>query len=115
MQPDSPDGQLHHYREGYALTDLEKKPLPVVERDLTAGPEGPRHTMSIAAALLYRRFQAGGAPIAMVSMDNWCRNGEKLRRRGAWSMARGLGGAGAGRARFPGLAGGRGRVSFPGP
>ena len=56
--------------KGYALTDLEKKPLPVVERDLTAGPEGPRHTMSIAAALLYRRFQAGGAPIAMVSMDN---------------------------------------------
>ncbi len=27
--------------KGYALTDLEKKPLPVVERDLAAGPEGP--------------------------------------------------------------------------
>ena len=64
--------------KGYALTDLEKKPLPVVERDLAAGPEGPRHTMSIAAALLYRRFQAGGAPIAMVSMDNCSHNGSKL-------------------------------------
>ena len=73
--------------KGYALTDLEKKPLPVVERDLAAGPEGPRHTMSITAALLYRRFQAGGAPIAMVSMDNCARNGEKLRA-GVLSMAR---------------------------
>lgn len=35
--------------------------------------------MSIAAALLYRRFQAGGHPIAMVSMDNCAQNGKKLR------------------------------------
>ncbi|OUQ80360.1 mannitol dehydrogenase family protein [Flavonifractor sp. An10] len=74
--------------KGYALTDLEGKPLPVVERDLAAGPDGPRHTMSIAAALLYRRYQAGGAPIAMVSMDNCAQNGKKLRD-GVLAVARG--------------------------
>ena len=35
--------------------------------------------MSIAASLLYSRFQAGGAPIAMVSMDNCAQNGKRLR------------------------------------
>lgn len=98
--------------KGYALTDLEKKPLPVVERDLTAGPEGPRHTMSIAAALLYRRFQAGGAPIAMVSMDNCARNGEKLRA-GVLSMARGWAERGLVEPAFLDWLEDEGRVSFP--
>lgn len=74
--------------KGYALTDLEGKPLPVVERDLTDGPDTPRHTMSIAATLLYRRYQAGGAPIAMVSMDNCAQNGKKLQD-GVLTIARG--------------------------
>ncbi|MBM6724875.1 mannitol dehydrogenase family protein [Pseudoflavonifractor phocaeensis] len=64
--------------KGYALTGLKEELLPVVERDLENGPGQPRHTMSIAAALLYQRFQAGGAPIAMVSMDNCAQNGKKL-------------------------------------
>ena len=64
--------------KGYGLTGLDGALLPVVERDLEQGPDGPRHTMSIAAALLYRRFLAGGAPIAMVSMDNCAQNGKKL-------------------------------------
>ena len=64
--------------KGYALTGLKGDLQPVVERDLESGPDCPRHTMSIAAALLYRRFQAGGAPIAMVSMDNCAQNGQKL-------------------------------------
>ncbi len=65
--------------KGYALTDLSGRTLPVVERDLSAGPDAPRHTMSIAAALLLHRWRAGGSPIAMVSMDNCARNGQKLR------------------------------------
>ena len=98
--------------KGYALTDLEKKPLPVVERDLAAGPEGPRHTMSITAALLYRRFQAGGAPIAMVSMDNCARNGEKLRA-GVLSMARDWAERGLVESAFLDWLEDEGRVSFP--
>ena len=65
--------------KGYALTDLAGETLPVARQDFAAGPDAPRHTMSIAAALLYRRFQAGGHPIAMVSMDNCAQNGKKLR------------------------------------
>lgn len=65
--------------KGYALTGLAGEPLPVVVRDWDAGPDAPRHTMSIAASLLYSRFQAGGAPIAMVSMDNCAQNGKRLR------------------------------------
>ena len=65
--------------KGYALTDLAGETLPAARQDFAAGPDAPRHTMSIAAALLYRRFQAGGHPIAMVSMDNCAQNGKKLR------------------------------------
>ena len=78
----SPGLQLASFtitEKGYALTDLSGKALPVAEHDFAAGPDAPRHTMSIAAALLYRRFQAGGHPIAMVSMDNCAQNGKKLR------------------------------------
>ena len=35
--------------------------------------------MSMTTALLWERFRAGGAPIAVVSMDNCSHNGEKLR------------------------------------
>ena len=78
----SPGLQLASFtitEKGYALTDLSGRTLPVAEHDFAAGPDAPRHTMSIAAALLYRRFQAGGHPIAMVSMDNCSQNGKKLR------------------------------------
>ena len=35
--------------------------------------------MSVVAALLLKRFEAGAAPVAVVSMDNCSHNGEKLR------------------------------------
>ena len=35
--------------------------------------------MSLTAAMLLERFVAGGAPLALVSMDNCSHNGEKLR------------------------------------
>ena len=34
--------------------------------------------MSVTAAMLYARYQAGAAPITLVSMDNCSHNGEKL-------------------------------------
>lgn len=64
--------------KGYGLTDIEGKFLPVVQQDIEAGPEAPKHAMSITAALLYARYQAGAFPIAVVSMDNCSHNGEKL-------------------------------------
>ena len=35
--------------------------------------------MTKVCALLYARYQAGGSPIAMVSMDNCSHNGERLK------------------------------------
>ena len=65
--------------KGYALANLKGEYFPVVAEDIEAGPEKARHAMSIVAALLWERFMAGGAPIAVVSMDNCSHNGEKLR------------------------------------
>lgn len=65
--------------KGYALYDMQGKTLPVVESDLANGPEHARHAMSVVTALMYKRFQAGAAPVALVSMDNCSHNGEKLR------------------------------------
>lgn len=65
--------------KGYALTNMSGEFFPVVQSDFEKGPESCAHAMSITAALLWERFQAGGAPIAVVSMDNCSHNGEKLR------------------------------------
>lgn len=65
--------------KGYALCRADGSFLPVVEADFVDGPDKARHAMSIVAALLYKRYLAGGHPIAVVSMDNCSHNGEKLR------------------------------------
>ncbi|MBQ8202462.1 MAG: mannitol dehydrogenase family protein [Clostridia bacterium] len=65
--------------KGYALTNMAGEMMPVVIGDIENGPDKARHAMSVVAAMLYARYQAGAAPIAMVSMDNCSHNGEKLR------------------------------------
>lgn len=65
--------------KGYCLRSPDGRWLPVVEADMKAGPAAPRHAMSIVCALLLERFNAGGMPLAVVSMDNCSHNGEKLR------------------------------------
>ena len=65
--------------KGYALTNIKGEMMPVVLADIEEGPDKARHAMSCVAAMLWVRFQAGAAPIAMVSMDNCSHNGEKLR------------------------------------
>ncbi|MCL2222881.1 MAG: mannitol dehydrogenase family protein [Oscillospiraceae bacterium] len=64
--------------KGYALYDSEQNLLPVVAADIEHGTGAPNHIMSIVASLMYSRFQAGGAPIALVSMDNCSKNGDVL-------------------------------------
>jgi len=66
--------------KGYVLRGPEGNFLPAVEADLRGEPSKARHVMGIVTALLYKRFQAGGLPVAVVSMDNCSHNGEKLRR-----------------------------------
>ena len=65
--------------KGYALRAADGKLLPEVEADLKNGPDRAANVMAKAAALLLERFRAGALPVAMVSMDNCSRNGEKLR------------------------------------
>ena len=78
----SPSLQMASYtitEKGYALKDLSGAYLPAVEADLRNGPDRCTHVISLTAALLLERFRAGGAPLALVSMDNCSHNGEKLR------------------------------------
>ena len=65
--------------KGYKITDGDGNYLPVVAKDIEAGPESPVHVMSIVASLLYTRFKAGRFPLALVSMDNCSQNGAKLK------------------------------------
>ena len=65
--------------KGYQLRQTDGAYLPVVEADMREGPASSRHAMSVVAALLLARFEAGRIPLAVVSMDNCSHNGERLR------------------------------------
>ena len=65
--------------KGYAIHSGSGEFLPAVEEDIKNGPAKLKNVMSKVAALLLERFNAGGMPIAVVSMDNCSHNGEKLR------------------------------------
>ena len=65
--------------KGYQLRRPDGVFLDAVQADLREGPAKARHAMSVVAALLWERFQAGALPLAVVSMDNCSHNGEKLR------------------------------------
>ena len=65
--------------KGYALRSMAGELMPVVQADMAEGPKAARHAMSIVAAMMLARFEAGAHPIALVSMDNCSHNGEKLK------------------------------------
>lgn len=65
--------------KGYALKDIKGNFFPFVQADFVNGPGACTHAMSMVTALLYERFCACAAPLAVVSMDNCSHNGEKLR------------------------------------
>jgi fructuronate reductase len=64
--------------KGYAIYNMQNELLPIVVEDMHLGPESPKHLMSMLTALLLERYSNGKAPLALVSMDNCSRNGEKL-------------------------------------
>lgn len=66
--------------KGYAITDAAGELLPLVKEDFENGPEAPKSYLGKAASLLYTRFLANKAPVALVSMDNCSHNGEKLQK-----------------------------------
>lgn len=64
--------------KGYSLRGADGSFFPFVQADIDNGPEKPGAAMAVVCALLYARYQAGKAPLAVVSMDNCSHNGEKL-------------------------------------
>lgn len=64
--------------KGYSLVDGSGKFIGVVQKDLLKGPSSPFHTISIITSMLYARYQKGQLPIALVSTDNFSKNGLKF-------------------------------------
>ena len=98
--------------KGYALANMKGEWMPVVVQDMADGPDKARHAMSVVAAMMYARYQAGAAPIALVSMDNCSHNGEKLRG-SVLTMAKAWEKNGLVPAEFVAYLEDEGRVSFP--
>ena len=65
--------------KGYALQKADGTWLPYVKADIENGPDQAAGAMAVLTAMLFERYQAGKYPLALVSMDNCSRNGEKLR------------------------------------
>ncbi len=72
--------------KGYNITDA-------VRADVLRGPGHACTCMGYVAELLWARYRAGGAPLALVSMDNCSRNGDRLRE-AILTFARGWGDTG---------------------
>lgn len=61
--------------KGYAVTDGNGNLTGIAQKDVENGPVNPTHSVSIVAGLLYARWKENQAPIALVSTDNFSRNG----------------------------------------
>lgn len=75
--------------KGYATRGADGAPLPEVAADMASGPASPLCAIGIVASLLFARFEAGAPPLALVSTDNFSRNGQRFRESvlevvGAW-------------------------------
>ncbi|WP_103062289.1 mannitol dehydrogenase family protein [Actinomyces qiguomingii] len=66
--------------KGYAVHDGAGRLLPEVADAVAADPHGYQsHAMALLAAVLLARYEAGGAPITLMSCDNFSHNGDRLR------------------------------------
>ena len=65
--------------KGYALTGSDGEYLPYIKGDIEKGPGKGYSAMSVITSMLLERFEAGAAPLALVSMDNCAHNGENFR------------------------------------
>ena len=64
--------------KGYALKNPDGNYFPFIQADIDNGPEKAGSAMAVVCALLFERYKAGKAPLAVCSMDNCSHNGEKL-------------------------------------
>ena len=64
--------------KGYALVDSQGQPLPWIAQEFEGGPDKAKSAIAVITALLLERYQAGALPLALVSTDNFSRNGERF-------------------------------------
>jgi fructuronate reductase len=65
--------------KGYDLKTIDGAFKSEVLAEFEAGPEKPVHAMTKLCALVYGRYRAGAAPIALLSTDNFSHNGDRLK------------------------------------
>ena len=82
--------------KGYALVDSKGHALPWIAPEFEGGPTKAKSAIGVITALLLERCQAGAFPLALVSTDNFSRNGERfgqaVRRMADEWISRGLAG-----------------------
>ena len=66
--------------KGYHIQDMSGSYYPEVLEDFEGGWDRriPKNGMALMTALLYERFLEGAYPLALVSMDNFSHNGDRL-------------------------------------
>ena len=64
--------------KGYALVDSQGRPLPWIAPEFEGGPDKAKSAIAVITALLLERYKAGALPLALVSTDNFSRNGERF-------------------------------------
>jgi len=65
--------------KGYGLRGLDGEFRGDLVKEFDAGPAAPVHAMTKLCGLMYLRYKAGGAPIALLSTDNFSHNGDRLK------------------------------------
>lgn len=78
----NPDLQMVSFtitEKGYALKDPAGNYFSFIQSDIENGPDQAVSAMAVTCAMLYERYKACKAPLAVVSMDNCSHNGEKLK------------------------------------
>jgi len=66
--------------KGYSIVGPDNEYLPQVIYEFKNLPEVPKTIMGLVAALCYKRYRAGKLPVALVSLDNFFHNGDRLRK-----------------------------------
>ncbi len=99
--------------KGYATSDMNGNIPAALAQDISKGPESELSTaLGKVSLLLLERFRAGAAPVALVSMDNCSRNGDRLRE-GILLTVRGWCGSGLAEKEFCDYVSDSSKVSFP--
>lgn len=65
--------------KGYALKNSDNQYFPYILTDIYDGPNTCTSVIAVVCAMLFKRYKAVDAPVALVSMDNCSHNGDKLK------------------------------------